>query len=67
MSSRKVRGSALALLSLLSLVFSTAAMAQAVERPIPGKVARSVALSGKRPSHFSMTSRAQRCRLRARA
>ena len=31
MSSRKVRGSALALLSLLSLVFSTAAMAQAVD------------------------------------
>ncbi|KEH14198.1 hypothetical protein GY15_07095 [Delftia sp. 670] len=42
------------------------AMAPAVDRPMPGSVARSSALRGKAPPHSWTTAWAQRCRLRAR-
>ena len=43
-----------------------AAMAAAVERPMPGSVASSAAVRGNAPPKRAITSHAQRCRLRAR-
>ncbi|MOA21963.1 hypothetical protein D3C78_1424870 [compost metagenome] len=43
-----------------------AAIAPAVERPMPGNVARASAVSGKRPPCSAITAWAHLCRLRAR-